>query len=151
MFLATTGLVWAISAGIGPLLGGVFSEYLSWRWTFWLNIPFSLIAGVVLYFSMNPATSNATETGRSRKMDWIGTVSIIGVTILVLLSLDFGGVISPWNSPKVVALLVGGLVLLVFFIIWEAKGALDPLVPTHILDHPSKISPLLVCFAHGFV
>ena len=151
MFLASTGLVWAISAGIGPLLGGVFSEYLSWRWAFWINLPLSIAAGVVLFFSMSSVAPRATAMNQMRRMDWIGTVSIVGVTIMILVSLDFGGAISPWDSPKVLALLVGGLILLGFFVLWEAKGASDPLISSHLLDRPFKLSPLLVCFAHGFV
>lgn len=62
-------------------------------------------------------------------MDWIGTTTIVSTTVLTLLSLDFGGVVSPWNSPKVLSILVSGLVLCAAFILWEAKGATDPLIP----------------------
>ncbi|KAL6241282.1 hypothetical protein RBB50_011755 [Rhinocladiella similis] len=87
----------------------------------------------------------------NRTMDWIGTVAIIGVTVAVLLSLDFGGVVSPWNSPKFLALLIGGCVLAVFFVFWEARGASNPLMPLYLLNRPSKLGPLMVCFVHGFV
>ena len=84
-------------------------------------------------------------------MDWIGTAAIIGITVMVLLSLDFGGTVSPWDSPKVLSLLLGGLALFAGFIAWEAKGASNPLMPFRLLDNMSKLSPLLVCFSHGFV
>ena len=84
-------------------------------------------------------------------MDWIGTFSIIGVTVMVLLSLDFGGVVSPWDSPKVLSLLFGGFGLLAFFVFWEARGASNPLIPFRLLNRMSKFSPLLICFTHGFV
>ena len=150
MFLASTGLVWAISAGVGPLLGGVFSEYLTWRWAFWVNLPCSFAAFIVLFFSM-PAQPQTVGADRRKTMDWIGAVAIIGVTIMILLSLDFGGVVSPWDSPKVLSLLIGGFVLLAFFVFWEARGASNPLMPSHLLDRTSKVSALLVCFTHGFV
>ncbi|OQU99806.1 hypothetical protein CLAIMM_05387 [Cladophialophora immunda] len=151
MFLATTGLVWAISAGVGPLLGGIFSEYLTWRWAFWVNLPCSFVAFVVLFLLMSPVQPQTVRADRKRNMDWIGTVAIIGVTIMILLSLDFGGVVSPWNSPKVLTLLIGGFVVLSFFVFWEARGASNPLIPSHLVDRTSKISPLMVCFTHGFV
>ncbi|KEF58246.1 uncharacterized protein A1O9_06172 [Exophiala aquamarina CBS 119918] len=151
MFLATTGLVWAISAGVGTLLGGVFSQYLTWRWAFWINLPCSFVAFFVLLFFMRSVQPQSTGADRQKSMDWIGAVSIIGVTVLILLSLDFGGVASPWDSPKVLSLLIGGFVPLILFMFWEAKGASNPLLPGRLLDRTSKISPLIVCFTHGFV
>jgi len=151
MFLATTGLVWAVSAGIGPLLGGVFTQYLNWRWVFWINLPCCFAAFVVLYMFLNATNPQLTAARQGRKMDWIGSAIIVSMTILTLLSLDFGGVVFPWDSPKVLSILVSGLVLLVAFVLWEAKGAADPLIPARILNSVSKASPLIVCFAHGVV
>ena len=151
MFLASTGLVWAISAGVGPLLGGVFAEYLTWRWAFWINLPCSFAAFVILFFSMKPLRSSPVAPDQRRTMDWIGSVIITGVTVMILLSLDFGGDVSPWDSAKVLSLLLGGCVLSLFFIVWEVRGASSPLMPSRLLNHTSKISPLVVCFMHGFV
>lgn len=152
MFLATTGLVWAVSAGIGPLLGGVFTQYLNWRWVFWINLPCCFVAFVVLYMFLNTTHNMPAPSSRAgRRMDWIGTAAIVSMTVLTLLSLDLGGVVFPWNSPKVLSILVSGLVLCVVFVLWEAKGAADPLIPARILDSISKASPLFVCFTHGIV
>ena len=151
MFLATTGLVWAISAGVGLLLGGLFSQYLTWRWAFWINLPCAFAAFIVLFFSIGSVQPRPMGADQQKSMDWIGAVSIIGVSVMILLSLDFGGVISAWDSPKALSLLIGGFVLLILFIFWEAKGAASPLMPGHLLDRVSKICPLIVCFTHGFV
>jgi len=151
MFLATTGLVWAVSAGVGPLLGGVFTQYLNWRWIFWINLPCCFAAFVVLYMFLNTTQTPTTNLRQGRKMDWVGTATIVSMTVLILLSLDLGGVVFPWNSPKVISILVSGLVLLVVFVLWEAKGAADPLIPARILNSVAKASPLFVCFTHGIV
>jgi hypothetical protein len=84
-------------------------------------------------------------------MDWVGTATIVSMTILTLLSLNLGGIVFPWHSPKVLGILVSGVALLGIFVFWEAKGAADPLIPARILDSMSKASPLLVCFTHGIV
>ena len=151
MFLATTGLVWAASAGIGPLLGGVFTQYLNWRWVFLINLPCCFAAFVVLYMFLNTTTTQTSSPRQGRKMDWVGSATIVSMTVLTLLSLDLGGVVFPWDSPKVLSILVSGLVLLAAFVLWEAKGAADPLIPARILNSVSKASPLFVCFAHGIV
>lgn len=150
MFLATTGLVWAVSAGVGPLLGGIFTQYLNWRWVFWINLPCCFAAFVLLYFFLD-YRAQAPGPRVGQRMDWIGTATIMSMTILVLLSLDFGGVVFPWKSPKIISILVSGLVLFVVFAVWEAKGASDPLIPMRLLNSFSKASPLLVCFTHGIV
>jgi MFS family permease len=151
MFLATTGLVWALAAGLGPLLGGVFTEFLSWRWIFWINLPCCFAVFAVLYFVLDATNVRASSVGGYSQMDWIGIAAIISMTVLVLLSLDFGGVVFPWSSPKVIGILVSGLVILVAFVLWETKGAKDPLIPFRLLNNISKVSPLLVCFTHGMV
>ena len=84
-------------------------------------------------------------------MDWIGTAAIMSMTILVLLSLDFGGVVFPWDSSKILSILGSGLVLLAVFAIWESKGAADPLIPVRLLNSISKASMLVVCAAHSIV
>ncbi|KAM0720639.1 hypothetical protein Q7P37_004776 [Cladosporium fusiforme] len=134
MFLATTGLVWAVSAGIGPLLGGVFTQYLNWRWVFWINLPCCFAAFVVLYMFLNTTHAQAPSVREGREMDWIGTAAIVNMTILTLLSLDLGGVVFPWDSPKVLSILISGLVLFVV-----------------LLNSMPKASPLFVCFTHGIV
>lgn len=151
MFLATTGLVWAVSAGVGPLLGGVFTQYLTWRWVFWINLPCCFAAFGVLWAFLDTASTQVPGGGAGRTMDWVGTATIVSMTVLTLLSLDLGGVVFPWDSPKVLSILVSGLVLLGVFVLWEAKGAADPLIPARLLDSVAKASPLLVCFSHGIV
>jgi MFS family permease len=151
MFLATTGLVWAFAAGLGPLLGGVFTEFLSWRWVFWINLPCCFAAFVILCLLLEATNVRASNVGGYSQMDWIGTAAIMSMTVLVLLSLDFGGVVFPWNSPKVIGILVSGLVMLAAFVLWETRGAKDPLIPVRLLNSASKVSPLLVCFTHGMV
>ena len=82
MFLATTGLVWAASAGIGPLLGGVFTQYLNWRWVFLINLPCCFAAFVVLYMFLNTINPQATTIRQGRKMDWFGVCVLACVTAL---------------------------------------------------------------------
>jgi MFS family permease len=146
-----TGVVWAFSAGVGPLLGGVFSEYLSWRWAFWINLPCCFTAFALLYWLLNTVPPRARSAATPQMMDWFGSATIMSMTILVLLSLDFGGVVFPWDSPNVLALLMSGIVLLAVFAWWEAKGSSSPLIPPRLVNNMAKVGPLLVCFTHGFV
>jgi hypothetical protein len=77
--------------------------------------------------------------------------TFLGFTLLVLLGLDFGGAIFPWNSAKVIALLVVGGVMVFAFIYSEARVSKYPLIPMGQFKNISNVATLLVVFFHGFV
>ena len=70
---------------------------------------------------------------------------------MTLIGLDFGGATFPWNSPKVICLIVFGLLMAVFFFFSEAKLAKYPLIPLALFKQRSNIASLAVGFVHGFV
>lgn len=84
-------------------------------------------------------------------IDFLGSLCILGLTLMLLLGLDFGGVIFPWSSPKVICLIVFGVVMGALFIVSEKKLTRYPLMPLGVFSHPSNIACLVVTFAQGFV
>lgn len=86
-----------------------------------------------------------------KAIDWFGTVTMLGVTLMTLLGLDFGGETFPWNSPKVICLIVFGILMLGLFIFSEAKLAKYPLIPLRLFRNGSNVAALVVSFVHGFV
>ncbi|KAK4501084.1 hypothetical protein PRZ48_006890 [Zasmidium cellare] len=86
-----------------------------------------------------------------KAFDWLGTLAIVGVTLMLLMGLDFGGVTFPWDSPTVICLIVFGLVLIGFFIFTEKRVARYPLIPMQIFTNLSANASFLVCFTHGMV
>lgn len=90
-------------------------------------------------------------TAGLKAIDWMGTFTILGVTIMILLGLDFGGVTFPWSSPKVICLIVFGFLMVGLFFFSEAKLAKYPLMPLGLFSRRSNVAALLVCFCHGIV
>lgn len=86
-----------------------------------------------------------------KAIDWLGSLSILGLTLMMLLGLDFGGVIFPWDSPKVICLIVFGVLMGVCFIMSEKRFARHPLMPLDIFSSRSNVACLLVGYCHGFV
>lgn len=86
-----------------------------------------------------------------KALDWLGIFTFLGCTVMLLLGLDFGGVLFPWDSAKVIALLVAGSCLIGAFIFSEAKFAKYPLVPMSLFKNKTNVATLLVVFFHGFV
>lgn len=86
-----------------------------------------------------------------KRLDWLGIATILGVTLLLLLGLNFGGETFPWNSPTVLCLIVFGVITIPLFVLSEVKYARFPIMPMRLFKHPSNVASLLVCFCHGFV
>lgn len=151
LYLGFVGFVWALAGSAGPLIGGAFTEYKSWRWCFWINLPISGVTFVLLVLYLD-VHNPRTKLGEGiRAVDWFGTLSILAVTLLLLVGLDFGGAIFPWNSPKVICLIVFGAVMIGVFIFGEKCLAKYPLMPLAVFQNWSNNATFLVVFTHGMV
>lgn len=86
-----------------------------------------------------------------KAVDWTGSLTIVGGTLMLLLGLEFGGVTYPWSSAKVVCLIVFGILVAGLFVLNEWKVARYPVMPLRIFKHPSNVAALGVCFCQSFV
>jgi hypothetical protein len=118
---------------------------------FWVNLPISGTAFVLLFFFLDVHNPRTKVVEGLKAIDFLGSICILGLTLMLLLGLDFGGVIFPWSSPKVICLIVFGVVMGGLFILSEKKVARYPLMPLGVFSHPSNIAVLIVTFCHGFV
>lgn len=143
--------MWALAGGIGPILGGIFSEFLTWRWMFWVNLPVTGTTFILLLLLLDVHNPRTKAVDGLKAIDWFGIFSFLALTLMVLLGLDFGGKIFPWSSPKVICLIVVGAFMTVLFFFSEKKLARYPLIPLSIFSHRSNVSTLLVVFFHGVV
>src|SRR5215213_1021422 len=117
------GAVWGISAVVGPAAGGFITDLVSWRWVFYVNVPFGIIAAVLL-----AATLTESFDRRERSQDYLGTVLLAGGLVAVLLALLGGGL-----SVATLALFLGGLIVLSLFVMVERRAA-DPVVPLDLFS-----------------
>lgn len=143
--------VWAFAGGVGPVLGGTFTELVSWRWMWWINLPLSAATFVALLIFLDVHNPRTNVVDGLKAIDWLGTIGILGLTLMLLLGLDFGGDEFAWDSPRVICLIVFGCLMGVFFVCNEMKIATHPLMPLHIMKHQSNAATMVISFVHGFV
>jgi EmrB/QacA subfamily drug resistance transporter len=114
--------VWGFAAIIGPLVGGIIVQTLSWRWIFWVNVPFGIltVAGLLLYYHERPQHRRA-------RLDLLGAAFFsVSVSALLLLLIQ-GGRAWPWNSAPVYGLFALFAVTLVLFL-WQENRAPEPIL-----------------------
>jgi len=120
--------VWGIASFVGPTLGGVFSDYISWRWIFFVNIPLGLAAAWVLLRRFKEDVKQKAK----HKIDYWGTILLTVGSSLLLLGLLEGGVMWSWDSVTSILILVGAVALLVAFALVERRAA-EPVLPPWVL------------------
>jgi EmrB/QacA subfamily drug resistance transporter len=120
------GGVFGVSTVLGPLLGGFIVDNLSWRWIFYVNLPVGLIALAVIGIAFQPRVDHVKHT-----IDYLGSSLLAGGLTAIVLYTSLGGTRYSWTSPWMLALIVGGVVLLVAFVFAERRAA-EPIVPLEL-------------------
>ncbi|CAM1502697.1 Fc.00g074730.m01.CDS01 [Cosmosporella sp. VM-42] len=151
LYYGLTSMVWAVASGIGPVMGGAFTDQVSWRWCFWINLPITAVVFLLLVFTLKLPSPNTPVWAGLKAIDWPGSILIIGGTLMLLLGLYLGGVYEPWNSAPVVCLILFGILTGVLFILNEWKVAEYPVIPVHLFRAWSSAAAYAVCFFHAFV
>ncbi|MFI6995850.1 DHA2 family efflux MFS transporter permease subunit [Nonomuraea wenchangensis] len=138
------GAVFAVSSIVGPLLGGVFVDRLSWHWVFYVNLPLGAVALFVI------ATVLPGDLARARHtIDYAGVVLLGGATSCLVLVTTWGGTTYAWTSPVVVGLAVAAVALLVMWVFAERRAA-EPVLPLGLFGLRTFSMASAVGFVVGF-
>ncbi|KAH8824453.1 MFS multidrug transporter [Flagelloscypha sp. PMI_526] len=145
-------LVWAIGSGLGPVVGGAFSQNVTWRWLFYFNLPVSGVVFVVVLLFLRVKTPEGTLQSKVAAIDWIGNFIIIAGIVLTNIALSWAGVEHSWGDPHVVATLVLGLVLIVAFVLYETFiPPAKPVMPWSIINNRTSAGAFIGTFLYGLV
>jgi EmrB/QacA subfamily drug resistance transporter len=150
-YFGIIGGVWALASSLGPIVGGVLTQKVSWRWCFYINLPFDGLAFFIILFALDLHTPKTPLWEGLKAVDWLGSLTMVGGTVMVLLGLEFGGVTYPWKSATVICLIVFGVVTIGLFFLVEHRLAPYPLMPLGLFSKRSNLAALGTCFFHAFV
>ncbi|EZF74359.1 hypothetical protein H105_04048 [Trichophyton soudanense CBS 452.61] len=137
-FTSMIGAVYGVASVVGPLLGGVLAEKVSWRWIFYLNLPLGGASAFILSLSLkrlppSAGGQNLTVAMTIKRLDLVGTFTFIASIACLLTALQYGGTTAPWSSGLVVALLTIFSILLATFILAQIlQKDENATIPTHI-------------------
>lgn len=135
------GMVISMSGVLGPILGGLFTHYATWRWVFWINGPIGFVAMILFYLAWPKAEHLPTMHRRSwRDLDILGSFLLIAAAVLVVFAFQNAGYDNdgnPWAKGMFIGPLVVGVICWLVLFVWE--GALE-----HHWSHKMAALPLIL-------
>ncbi|KAF2503126.1 MFS general substrate transporter [Lophium mytilinum] len=151
--ISSIAMVFAVAAVLGPVLGGIFTTNLTWRWCFYINLPFGGFTMVALLFFLpphkRPELSSVCLAEKLKRIDIIGLLIFIPAITCLLLALQWGGSTYSWTSGRIVALFVLFGVLGIAFIAFEYWKGAEATLPIHIITQRSVAAAAWNAFCNG--
>ncbi|RIA88399.1 major facilitator superfamily domain-containing protein [Glomus cerebriforme] len=133
------GAVFSISSVMGPLLGGI-------TWSFYIHLPLGTVTIGAVIFLLRLPHSKGSLLQKLKRIDYAGIIVVVGATVALLLSINWGGSKYPWTSPIIIILFIVGQAGVALFSLIETKFSVEPIAPRHLFKNLNIVG----CFATNY-
>ncbi|KAE8448825.1 hypothetical protein EG329_008827 [Mollisiaceae sp. DMI_Dod_QoI] len=149
-YFGLISLSWAMGSAISPLIGGAFTQRVTWRWIFWIMLPFSVISLLVLPISLRLQPRKGAFVDKIKEVDWFGCFLLISSATSILIAISWGGILFSWSSAHTLAPLLLGITGIAIFVAWEVYFAKRPLIPMSIFNNRTAATVYWQSLVSGF-
>ncbi|KAI0197939.1 putative multidrug resistance protein fnx1 [Astrocystis sublimbata] len=145
--------IYAVSTIIGPLVGGAFATFVTWRWVFYINLPLSGLTFIMVVLSLKalPQGSNLMSKSAVKRIDFAGNALLVASITSILIALTWGGQEFPWSSFRTLVPLVLGLAGLPLFLLYEGKVPAEPTTPLRLFANRTSLAGFWCAFIHNML
>jgi EmrB/QacA subfamily drug resistance transporter len=143
-YMGYFGAVFGLSSILGPLAGGYLTQHASWRWIFYINVPIGIVALFAIALVLHIPAHRVHH-----KIDWWGTTFLSSGVVALILLTTWGGTTYGWGSTTILALGIGGVLMLAIFC-WVELKATEPIIPLALFRIRTFSAASTVGFVIGF-
>ena len=142
MWQGISNIFYGVGAAVGGVLGGWINDRWDWRFVFLAQIPFAIISGILVFFTVKVPIKQNVESAWKR-IDILGTFALISTLVLLLVGLNSGGNVVPWSHPLVMTSLSLSVASFAIFIWVENSYAVEPVIPVKLMLNRTVLSACL--------
>ena len=151
-FISIIFTAYTIAVVLGPVIGGLLAQRVTWRWIFYLNLPVAGVALVLLAVVLRVQYTKDTMKNSLKRVDLAGNTLLITSVVSVLLALTWGGVDFPWSSWRTILPLVLGLLGIIAFLAIESTTLIpEPTMPMRIFSNRTSLGGFALTLIHAML
>lgn len=137
------GAVFGASSVLGPLLGAYITDYISWHWVFYVNVPIGIISIILITRYYHESLQHSKQ-----KIDYLGAITLVISVVSLMFALELGGKEFAWNSVQIISLFTSFFVFFIAFFIAEIKAA-EPILPLWLFKRRLFAASQILSFLYG--